>query len=57
MLTAAGSGLILQVLFMQILPRIVQAPQVTQMVGRLAAIGGFFTLSLTLVSVTEHLIH
>lgn len=57
LLTAAGSGLLLQVLAMQILPRLVVAPQVTQVVGRLAAIGGFLTLSLTLVSVTEHLTH
>lgn len=57
LLTAAGSGLLLQVLSMQILPRLIQAPQVSQVVGRLAAIGGFLTLSLTLVTVTEHLTH
>lgn len=57
LLTAAGSGLLLQVLSMQILPRIVKAPHVIQTVGRLAAIGGFLTLSMTLVSVTEHLTH
>ncbi len=56
-LTAAGSGLLLQVVVMQILPRILAAPQVSHVYGRIAALGGFSAVSFALLTVTEHLAH
>ncbi len=56
-LTAAGSGLLLQVVAMQILPRILAAPQTGQVVGRVATMGAFSAASFSLLLFTEYMSH